>query len=166
MPYEDQGHTRATARRRFQNRIPPNEYGIVRHSTLGLLCRMRHSTHPASSIRWRAGNSDPGLTRNVSCVTYAMRHEMPSPCHGLKGDDFQNQNIKRALQSGAGRWPLLMPQELCCKSSAEMWIAAIGRATLGQAGHALRGKREWRRQPGPPLSAVRRRRRKSPGPSR
>jgi len=36
MPYEDQGHTSATARRRFQNRIPPNEYGIVRHSTLWL----------------------------------------------------------------------------------------------------------------------------------
>jgi ATP-dependent DNA ligase len=36
MPYEDQGHTRATARRRFQNRPAKNAYGIVRHSTLWL----------------------------------------------------------------------------------------------------------------------------------
>jgi ATP-dependent DNA ligase len=34
MPYLDQGHPLAIARRRFQNRIPQNPYGIVRHSTL------------------------------------------------------------------------------------------------------------------------------------
>jgi len=36
MPHEDQGNTRATARRHFQNRPPENAYGIVRYSTLWL----------------------------------------------------------------------------------------------------------------------------------
>jgi ATP-dependent DNA ligase len=36
MPYEDQGYTRATVRRHFENRPPQKAYGIVRHSTLWL----------------------------------------------------------------------------------------------------------------------------------
>ena len=36
MPYEDQGCTRATVRRHFENRPPQNASGIVRHSTLWL----------------------------------------------------------------------------------------------------------------------------------
>jgi len=124
-------------------------------------------SHPASFIRWRAGNNDPSFTRNVSCVTCAIRHRLPSSCMGSRATTFRIRTsgvpCGRAVQEG-GRLP--MSPELCCKSSADTWIAAIGRATLGQAAHALRGKRESRRQPGPPLSAVRRRRRTSPGPSR
>src|SRR3954451_18537104 len=35
---------------RVHSRIPQNAYGIVRHSTLSLLCRIRHSSHRMSFL--------------------------------------------------------------------------------------------------------------------
>jgi hypothetical protein len=50
MPHEKRDSTHVIAIRLLQNRIPNVSYGIVRHSTLWLLCRIRHRSHRHSAI--------------------------------------------------------------------------------------------------------------------
>src|SRR6266567_1501936 len=45
--------------------------------------------HPSSSMRWRAGKSEPGLTTKVPPVICWTLREIPNPCNSHATSDFK-----------------------------------------------------------------------------